>query len=130
MSFYKKIVGEDYFNLFGDLEIMSMPSTHEEDIIIDENNEINFDITIDNEQTDEVNINNGMEDAEQFYEHDKFLSFFNLNNNINNNNNELDELDELDNNLSETDSIDDEYLTKNNENSESDVNNSKGKQTT
>ena len=107
-----------------------MPSTHEEDIIIDENNEINFDITIDNEQTDEVNINNGMEDAEQFYEHDKFLSFFNLNNNINNNNNELDELDELDNNLSETDSIDDEYLTKNNENSESDDNNSKGKQTT
>ena len=76
MSFYKKIVGEDYLNLFGDLEIMSMPSTHEEDIIIDENNEINFDTTIDNEQTDKVDINNGMEDAEQFYEHDKFLSFF------------------------------------------------------
>ena len=76
MSFYKKIVGEDYLNLFGDLEIMSMPSTHEEDIIIDENNEINFDTTIDNEQTDEVDINNGMKDAEQFYEHDKFLSFF------------------------------------------------------
>ena len=76
MSFYKKIVGEDYLNLFGDLEIMSMPSTHEEDIIIDENNEINFDTTIDNEQTDKVDINNGMKDAEQFYEHDKFLSFF------------------------------------------------------
>ena len=126
MSFYKKIVGEDYLNLFGDLEIMFMPSTHEEDIIIDENNEINFNITIDNEQTDEVDINNGMENAEQFYEHDKFLSFFNLNNNINNNNNELDKLDD---NLSETDSIDDKYLTKNNENSESDGNNSKAKQT-
>ena len=104
MNFYKQIVGENYLDLFGNLEIMSMPSSHEDiNATFGESNEITFD---EDEQTDEVDINDGMGYSEQPCKQDDFLSFINLNNNINLiiNNDEL-----SDDNFSETDSFD-EYL--------------------
>jgi len=103
MSFYKKITGEDYLNLFDNLEIMSMPSTHED---------IN---AVEDEQTDEVDINAGMEDSKQSCKQDDFLSFFDLNNNIN----KYDELEELEDDISETDSFNEHLVISDDDDDES-----------
>ncbi|CAI2176423.1 15435_t:CDS:2 [Funneliformis geosporum] len=75
MSFYKKISSESYFNLFGNLEITSMPSTP----IINDDDKTSSDIIIENKLV--KNIDNEI-DSKQSFKQNEFFSFFNLNDNI------------------------------------------------
>jgi hypothetical protein len=92
MSFYKKIGGESYYDLFGNLEIMSTPSTPN----------INDDKTTFNIANKSAKDINDKMDFKQSSTQDEFFSFINLNDNIehmennsDDNSSEMDSFDEL-----------------------------------
>ncbi|CAG8723451.1 6877_t:CDS:2, partial [Funneliformis mosseae] len=100
MGFYKKIGGESYYDLFGNLEIMSTPSTPN----------INDDKTTFNIANESAKDINDEMDFKQSPTQDEFFSFINLNDNIEHMENNSDD------NSSKTDSFDELIHIEDNEN--------------